>query len=206
MDLAGVNLSVQVNHCKTPDCADFGTPSRTEPGETGPYKDRDMNYKVLSTAKGQTPSIKWKSCGLNPPMKSNASRAVDGARLPSPKGCYSILAYIRARCREHSGRVDRAFIDGRARLPGDMSIETDLQEYTLKWASRLVRRNVVPSAHCTADAETPFHSGLHTNFDESADPFSVNAEAARAGDRTMRCYATDAGLRKRKLLGNIAAP
>ena len=31
VDLAGVNLSIQVNHCKTPDCANFGVPARTEP-------------------------------------------------------------------------------------------------------------------------------------------------------------------------------
>ena len=81
VELAGVNLNVQVNHCKTPGCANFGVPARTEPGKTGPSKDRDMNYKVHSTAKGQIPSIKCKSCGLNPPMKSNAGVADEVARL-----------------------------------------------------------------------------------------------------------------------------
>ena len=81
VELAGVNLSIQVNHCKTPDCANFGVPARTEQGKTGPSKDRDMNYKVHSTAKGQIPSIKCKSCGLNPPMKSNAGVADEVACL-----------------------------------------------------------------------------------------------------------------------------
>ena len=114
--------------------------------------------------------------------KSPVRRAVNGARLPSARGYYSILDFIHARCREHSGRADRAFMDGRARLPNDMSLETDLQEYTLNWASRLDRRNVVLSAHCTVDADTRFILGLHANFDEAADPFAVNAEAARTGD------------------------
>ncbi len=275
VELAGVNLSIQVNHCKTPDCANFGVPARTEQGKTGPSKDRDMNYKVHSTAKGQIPSIKCKSCGLNPPMKSNAGVAdevvrllgvdgiprpeesmgcsnaecasharpfaahpklywrrgkVDGAQCWQCKSCgrrtlasspvrlhqrhralaadmlsrvankapgrrasrgaglkstasyYPIVNFLLARCRERNGAVDRALMDGRLRLPRDMALESDCQVYTLNWISRLDRRNVELSAQCTVDAESRFILGMHSNFDAEADPFAVNAEAARIGD------------------------
>ena len=273
--VAGLAREIQVNHCRQPSCANFGVPARTKQGKTGPSADRDLNYKVHSTNKGQTPSIKCKGCGDNPPMKSNASiaaevrrlvraggilrteemigcrnpgcqnhglpialhpkqyrkcglaggaqnhqckscgrkmlaskpvrlhdaarrqavdvfsriankspvrRAVNGARLPSARGYYSLLDFIHARCREHSGRFDRACMDGRARLPADMNLETDMQEYTLNWVSRLDRRNVVLSAHCTVDVDTRFILGLHANFDDGADPFATNAEAAKAGE------------------------
>ena len=52
LDLPGGAQSLQVNHCRQPDCANFGVPARTAPGKTGPSADRDMNYKVHSTAKG----------------------------------------------------------------------------------------------------------------------------------------------------------
>ncbi len=40
----------QVNHCRTPGYANFGAPSRTKRGKTGPSKDRDLRYKVKSAA------------------------------------------------------------------------------------------------------------------------------------------------------------
>ena len=275
--LPGGDQSLQVNHCRQPDCANFGVPARTEPGKTGPSSDRDLNYKVHSTNKGQVPSLKCKVCGDNPPMKSNSgiveeakrltdaaglwrlderrgcanpqcdshdrpiglnpglyrkrgmapgsggqywqckscgrktllsspvrlhngarTQAVDlfsriankspvrgaarGARLGSVADYYPILDFIHRRCREHSGGADRAFVEGRLRLPKDLTLESDSQEYTLNWVSRLDRRNVVLSAHCVVDVDSRFILGLHANFDGGADPFAVNAEAARIGD------------------------
>ena len=49
LDLPGGAQPLQVNHCRQPDCANFGVPARTEPGKTGPSADRGMNYKVHST-------------------------------------------------------------------------------------------------------------------------------------------------------------
>lgn len=277
LGLPGDAQPLQVNHCRQPDCANFGVPARTAPSKTGPSADRDMNYKVHSTAKGKIPSIKCKRCGENPPMKSNqgiaeeALRLADAAglwRLDERRGCgtpgcvnharpiglhpglyrkrgramgsggqywqcrscgrktllsrptrlhessralavdvftriankspvrgtargaglrsadsyYAVLDFIHQRCRERSGAADRAMIDGRLRLPRDMNLESDSQEYTLNWVSRLDRRNVVLSAHCVVDADSRFILGLHANFDGEADPFEVNAEAARIGD------------------------
>ena len=277
LDLPGGGRPLQVNHCRRPDCANFGVPARTKQGKTGPSADRDMNYKVHSTNKGRVPSLKCKACGDNPPMKSNRgiaeeaerladaaglwrleerrgcgnpqcanhsrpvglhpglyrkrgrapgsggqywqckscgrrtllsrpvrlhggsrAQAVDlfsriankspvrgaarGARLGSPADYYPILDFIHRRCREQSGATDRALVEGRRRLPEDMNLESDCQEYTLNWTSRLDRRNVVLSAHCVVDADSRFVLGLHANFDGGADPFAVNAEAARIGD------------------------
>ena len=275
VDLAGVALNLQVNHCKTPGCANFGVPARTEPGKTGPSADRDMNYKVHSTAKGKIPSIKCKACGLNPPVKSNAGiadetrrllnvggipradeamgcgnpecenrmrpfasnpklywrrgklngaqcwqcrtcgrrtaasspvrlhqrhralaadllsrvankspvrRASKGAGLKSTSSYYPIVDFLLARCRERNGAADRALMEGRLRLPREMTLESDCQVYTLNWVSRLDRRNVELSAQCTVDADSRFILGMHSNFDGEADPFAVNAEAARIGD------------------------
>ena len=61
----------------------------------------------------------------------------------------------------------------------DMNLESDSQEYTLNWVSRLDRRNVVLSAHCLVDIESRFILGLYANYDGGAAPFAVNAEATR---------------------------
>ena len=273
--LLGFRQTVQVNHCRQPSCANFGVPARTEPGKTGPSPDRDMNYKVHSTHKGQVPSIKCKSCGENPPMKSNAAVAEEARRLADVSGLprlgevvgcrnpdcenharpialnpmlyrkcgqvrgapnhqckacgrktllsrptrlhgsnralavdvfsriankspvrgtargsglkstdsyYAVLNFIHERCREMSGRADRAMLDGRMRLPKDLNLESDCQVHQLNWISRLDRRNVELSALCTVDVDSRFILGMHSNFDDSADPLAVNAEAARNGD------------------------
>ena len=277
-ELLGEEAAIQVNHCRMPACENFGLPARHEPQKPGPSPNRDMRYKVHSTNKGQSASIKCKSCGENPPLKSNASivreaerlieaggllsheesascphadcenrglslarhrrshyrregpapngrgarwrckacgrrftvsdpvrlgdrnkrlaadlfsrianksplrGAVRGSGLASPRSYYPILRFIHRRCRAHSGAVDRALIDGRLRLPADMRVETDAQEFTMNWTSRLDRRNVVLSSYCSVDAVSGFILGMHANFDGGADPFKVQAEAARCGD------------------------
>ena len=269
---------MQVNHCRMPACENFGMPARHERQKPGPSPGRDMRYKVHSTNKGQSASIKCKSCGENPPLKSNAAivkemerliesgglltleesascphagcanhgrsvaghhrshysregatpngrgarwrckacgrrftvsdpvrlgdrnkrlaadlfsrvanksplrGAARGMGMAAAKHLYPILRFIHRRCRDHSGAVDRALIDGRLRLPADMRIETDAQEFTMNWTSRLDRRNVVLSSYCTVDAKSGFIIGIHANFDGGADPFAVQAEAAHAGD------------------------
>ena len=68
------------------------------------------------------------------------------------------------------------------RPPKDLNLESDCQVHQLNWVSRLDRRNVELSALCTVDADSRFILGMHSNFDDSADPLAVNAEAARNGD------------------------
>ena len=105
-----------------------------------------------------------------------------GVELKSMDSYYSILNFIHSRCRAHSGAIDRALIDGRLTLPKDLVVESDSQEYTLNWVSRLDRRNVLLSAYCTVDSGSRFILGMHPNFDGRVDPFEVNVEAARVGD------------------------
>ena len=76
------------------------------------------------------------------------------------------------------GAIDRALIDGRLSLPKNLVIESDAQEYTLNWVSRLDRRNVVLSSYCTVDSRSGFILGMHANFDGRVNPFDINVETA----------------------------
>ena len=86
IDLIGDKRTVQVNHCRMPDCDNFGIPARHQHGKRGPSPDRDMHYKVHSTLKGTVPSVRCKSCLDNPPMKSNACIAAEFERLVDLSG------------------------------------------------------------------------------------------------------------------------
>ena len=274
--LIGAQRTIQVNHCRMPDCNNYGVPARTEHGKPGPSAGRDPYYTVESTKRGTVPSIRCKSCRDNPPIKSNAAivseikrlvgadglmrleetvgcrhedcenhnlpiafhqrsyrkygyvkgygqryqckdcrgkvllsrpirlhdnnrrMAVDafsriankspvrctvrGAGMETTRSYYSILAFIHDRCRTYSGAVDRALMDGKLKLPTDLNIESDSQVYTLNWPSRLDRRNIELSAYCSVDASSRFILGMHSNFDDGADPFQINREAAVSGD------------------------
>ena len=277
VDLFGTERIIQVNHCRSPSCANFRVPARTEHGKPGPSAGRDPAYKLASTIKGSVPSIRCKACNQSPPLKSNAcivgeierlaaagglwrlqetascrnpecgnhgrsvarhpeaysrrgrpasgngryfqckacgrrllvsapvrlqkahqSLAADvlsriankspvrgtgrGVRLKSMGSYYPILDFIYGRCRAYSGAVDRALIDGQLRLPKDMVLETDGQDYTLNWTSRLDRRNVVLSGYSSVDSGSRFVLGLHVNLDERVDPFEVAVDAAKCGD------------------------
>ena len=105
-----------------------------------------------------------------------------GVRLKSMSGYYPIVDFICSRCRAYSGAVDRALIDGNIQLPKDMVLETDGQDYTLNWTSRLDRRNVVLSGYCSVDSASRFIFGLHVNLDERVDPFEVAVDAVKCGD------------------------
>ena len=75
-DLLGSERTIHVNHYKMLDCSNFGVPTRTKPGKTGPSKDRDMHYKLHSTKSGQIPSIRCKACLDNPPEIRLGSRRI----------------------------------------------------------------------------------------------------------------------------------
>ena len=114
--------------------------------------------------------------------KSPVRCVVRGARLPSALRYYQTLDFIFRRCREFSGRVDRALADGRLRLPESVSVAVDCQTYTLNWISRLDRRNTEIQSICTVDADSQFVLGLHSNHDPAADAFEVNRRAALDGE------------------------
>ena len=108
--------------------------------------------------------------------------SIRGAGVRSSESYYPIVRFIHSRCLSHSGAVDRALIDGHLKLPEDLVTESDAQEFTLNWTSRLDRRNVVLSGYSTVDAESRYVLGIHVNFDEQADPFEINRDAAKVGD------------------------
>ncbi len=114
--------------------------------------------------------------------KGPARGSIRGSGVRSTQSYYTILRFIHDRCRALSGSIDRALIDGRLTLPEDFVTETDAQEYTLNWVSRMDRRNVVLSGYATIDADSRFVLGMHVNFDGRVDPFEVNRDAAQIGD------------------------
>ena len=79
--ILGEPFGIQVNHCRTPGCANFGLPARTDPGKPGPSKDRDLRYKVNSTAKGREPAIECKACRGKGGIRSNAAIAEEVERI-----------------------------------------------------------------------------------------------------------------------------
>lgn len=89
IDVAGRKRTVQVNHCRMPNCDNFGLPARHQHGKRGPSQDRDMHYKVHSTAKGTVPSVRCKSCKDNPPIKSNEAIAAEVRRMVDLGGLHT---------------------------------------------------------------------------------------------------------------------
>ena len=79
--ILGEPFPVQVNHCRTPGCANFGVPARTKRGKTGPSKDRDLRYAVISTSKGQEPALRCKACNGKGAVRSNVAIAEEIERI-----------------------------------------------------------------------------------------------------------------------------
>ncbi len=79
--ILGETVPVQANHCRTPGCANFGVPARTKRGKSGPSRDRDLRYKLTSTAKGQEPAIECKACKGKGAIRSNAGIAEEIERI-----------------------------------------------------------------------------------------------------------------------------
>ena len=79
--ILGEPFPVQTNHCRTPGCPNFGMPARTKRGKTGPSRDRDLRYKMNSTAKGQEPAIECKACRGKGAIRSNAAIAEEIGRI-----------------------------------------------------------------------------------------------------------------------------
>ena len=87
------DLNIQVNHCRMPDCDNYGIPAKTEHIKPGPNKDGDKHYKITSTNKGSIPAILCKCCGEKAPVKSNEGivseikRLSDYLKRPEDKCC-----------------------------------------------------------------------------------------------------------------------
>ena len=80
-DLIGEQRTIQVNHCRNPECDNYGVAPRTMPGKTGPGAGRDPHYRLHSTNRGQVPALLCKACNQKPPVKSNNAVAEEIDRL-----------------------------------------------------------------------------------------------------------------------------
>ena len=89
-DLLGNEFTIQVNHCRMPDCVNYGVRPRTLPGKRGPARERDPAYKLHSTKKGTVPSLRCNECKQNPPIKSNAAIAEEVERLIRADGLRTV--------------------------------------------------------------------------------------------------------------------
>ena len=186
----------EIASCRNPECENHG---RSIAGHPEGYRKRGRR------ASGNGRYFQCKACGrkrlVSMPVRlheEHQSVAADvlsriankspvrgtgrGVRLKSMGAYYPIVDFIHTRCRAYSGAVDRTLIDGNIWLSKDMVLETDGQDYTLNWTSRLDRRNVVLSGYCSVDSTSRFIFGLHVNLDERVDPFEVAVDAVKCGD------------------------
>src|SRR5208337_3213441 len=66
---------IQVNFCKSPECANFGVPAKNGPLFEGKYLPRKDNYDLATTGYkhdgSSVPTLKCKLCGEHPTVKSN---------------------------------------------------------------------------------------------------------------------------------------
>ena len=164
LDIFGNARSLQVNHCRMPGCENYGIPARHMPSKRGPSPDRDMHYSLHGGREGHVPSLYCKSCKDRPPLRSNASIAAEVERLVDLGGLHTHEEVVGCRnpdCENH----------GRLKLPRKATLGSDAQVYTLKWMSRLDRRNVELNTYCTVDSNSRFVFGMHANFDPNFDPF-----------------------------------
>ena len=90
--IVGRKSEIQLNHCRMPDCDNYGIPAITTQIKPGPSPGRDIHYKVATTNKGRVSALVCKCCGEKPPIKSNLGIAEELARISEPlldsdRGC-----------------------------------------------------------------------------------------------------------------------
>ena len=199
VDLDGLWTAEEKTGCKNADCDNFGRAVACHPGEyikvgfspSGGrcYECRRCRRRVIaSTALRAHKATQERAADVLSRManKSPIRGILRGAGLNSPDAYYRTLAFIHARCRAFSARIDRALTDGRLQLPESMTIESDVQSYIINWTSRMDRRNGEIMAACSVDSDSRFILGMHPNFDTGADAFAINTEAARSGDMSAK--------------------
>ena len=100
IDLLGEPRTLQVNHCRLPECSNFGVPAYHEI-KSRRAKDQDPAYKRATSGTG-IPALRCKACGDKPPIKSNRSVALELERLVESSGL--LKADERASCPDESCR------------------------------------------------------------------------------------------------------
>ena len=67
-NLVGTERVIQVNHCRTPDCENYGLPARHRYGKAGRSPDRDLAYMLQDVTRDRVATFKCKACGDVPPL------------------------------------------------------------------------------------------------------------------------------------------
>ena len=188
--ILGTPFPVQVNHCRTPGCANFGLSigeHRRLYVKRGYYRTPENPYyqckgclrRALVSRKA--PRIQAGNQALAADVfsrlanKSPMRRTVEGAGLNSCRDNYRIFDFIHRRCREMNGAVTRAFLTGPRRLPAQMDIAIDSQSLMVNWPSRVQRRTVEMTSCCSVDSASRFILKL-----------DVYHESAERGDMTRK--------------------
>ena len=84
--LIGVIRTIQVNHCRMPDCENFGVPASPTHSKPGRPQGRDPHYQRGSGRRGTLPAVICKACRDKPPIKSNAGIVAEIDRLTDADG------------------------------------------------------------------------------------------------------------------------
>ena len=84
--LIGVKRTIQVNHCRMPDCENFGVPASPTHSKPGRPQGRDPHYQRGSGRRGTLPAVICKACRDKPPIKSNVGIAAEIDRLTDADG------------------------------------------------------------------------------------------------------------------------
>ena len=90
--LGAATAGIQVNHCRMPECDNYGVPALTTPVKPGRSPGRDPHYRISTTGRGRLSALVCKCCKESPPLKSNRGIAEELVRisdslLGTDRGC-----------------------------------------------------------------------------------------------------------------------
>lgn len=111
--------------------------------------------------------------------KSPMSRICEVADI-APKTFYDRLAWFHRQCLAFAAAHERKLFEGMQKRR--LYVAVDRQDYTINWAGRKDKRNVVLRALGSADLDSGYVFGMHLNFDSRMDPARVEAEAVAVKD------------------------
>ena len=110
--------------------------------------------------------------------KSPMSRVCEVADI-SPKTYYDRLNFFHERCLTYVAAQERRLLESEYRR---LYVAVDRQAYTVNWAGRKDKRNVVMQALGSADLGSGYVFAMHLNFDDGLDPLVIEAETVALND------------------------
>lgn len=176
--------------CRTPGCANYGVP----------VTNRSAYYPHGKSASG---SPRWQ-CKLCRKTITRGEKALKRQRIThlnkvvlmsltnkmpikrilnvtklNPVTLYGKIEFLYRQCLAFLGQRESAFLN----MPIErLYLSVDRQEYKVNWSQQKDRRNVVLRAVGSADNPSGYVFGMHVNFDTTADPDAVEADALAVKD------------------------